>query len=339
MTMIRRGRFYDIYRIEVQPEQENIALSDVILARFEQLSYDVLEQHVKASKILVNGKPATLQKRMTSGDTITALIDKSTRNQVIEPQEIPLDIVFEDEHLLIVNKPVGMVVHPGPSNWSGTLANALVARYDNLPRQRKGEDKPGIVHRIDKDTSGLLVCAKNWKTMEGLSRQFYEHSIDRTYYALIWGIPKYRHGTIEADIRRDFNNKRLRTVVNENMGGKYAITHFKVLEKFMHISLIQCNLETGRTHQIRVHLGHIGHPLFADRLYGGFGILHGNDDEKFRNFAKELLEFMPRQGLHAKSLGFTHPITKKRLFFESELPDDFETVLRKLRAYSNSKQS
>ncbi len=224
-----------------------------------------------------------------------------------------------------------MVVHPGPGNWSGTLANALVARYPNLPRQPKGQDKPGIVHRIDKETSGLLVCAKEEKTMEELSKQFYKHTTERTYYALIWGIPKHEYGTIHGDIKRDIYNKKLRNVVEEGMGGKYAITHFRVLQTMQHLSLVQCNLETGRTHQIRVHFNHIGHPLFADKLYGNRKIICGKQDQAFKPLAEKLLQIMPRQALHAKSLEFTHPITKKRLSFESELPSDFQQVLDLLK--------
>lgn len=330
MTAIRKGKFYDIYRIEVNAEHEGMPLGQFITERFPELKEVDLSDHIKRNKILVNSKACKFSQKIKQGDTITALTDKPHRTALVQPQDIPLDIIFEDEHLVVVNKPAGMVVHPGPSNWSGTLANALVARYPNLPRQPKGQDKPGIVHRIDKETSGLMVCVKDKKTMDGLTQQFFTHSVDRTYYAIIWGHPKYKFGTIQGDIKRDVHDKRLRNVVPEDTGGKYAITHFKVLKKFKHLALVQCNLETGRTHQIRVHLNHIGHPLFADRLYGKREVIYGKEDKSFLKVAQELLDIMPRQGLHAKSLGFIHPITKEKLSFESEFPQDFATVLAKL---------
>jgi 23S rRNA pseudouridine1911/1915/1917 synthase len=247
------------------------------------------------------------------------------------PEDIPLDIIYEDEVLLVVNKPAGMVVHPGHGNYSGTLVNALLHHFKDLPLY--SDSRPGLVHRIDKDTSGLLVIAKTAIAMTHLSRQFFDKTSTREYIALAWGLFTESSGTIEGHIGRSLKNRLQMDVFEDESFGKPAITHYKVLEDLRYVSLIQCQLETGRTHQIRAHMKHIGHPLFNDKRYGGDKILKGTTFTKYKQFVDNCFKLLPRQALHAKTLGFEHPITKKTLTFNSELPNDFRACLEKWRAY------
>jgi 23S rRNA pseudouridine1911/1915/1917 synthase len=249
------------------------------------------------------------------------------------PEDIPLQIVYEDEVLLVVNKPAGLVVHPGYNNWTGTLVNALAYHFKDLPTSHNGEDKPGIVHRIDKETSGLLLVAKTEQAMTHLAKQFYDHTCERTYYALVWGHVEQDHGTIDKNIGRDPRDRRLRTVYEESEYGKRAITHYKVLQRFRYVTLIQCNLETGRTHQIRVHMKWLGHPLFQDQMYGGNRILKGERTGRYKAFIQDCVRVLNRQALHAKSLGFKHPKTGEWLQFDSDLPQDMKQALAMWEEY------
>ena len=228
-----------------------------------------------------------------------------------------------------------MVVHPAYKNWSGTLVNALLWHFKNLPEMRGNEGRPGLVHRIDKDTSGLLVIAKSEKAMKGLAKQFYDHSIDRTYYALVWGEPVPAEGTIDVQLGRSFKDRRLTTAFPEGDFGRRAVTHYKTLQSFRYVSLIQCNLETGRTHQIRAHMKYMGHPIFNDATYGGDQILKGTLFTKYKQFVQNCFKIMPRQALHAKTLGFVHPVTKEAVRLDSDLPADFTEVLAKWERYVN----
>ena len=264
---------------------------------------------------------------------ITITLAEPPRDTDVVPENIPLDIMFEDEELLIVNKPAGMVVHPAYNNWTGTLVNALTYYLQNLPTTRNGEGRPGLVHRIDKDTSGLLVIAKTDYSMAFLAKQFFDHTIERTYYALVWGVPKEQSGTIKGHVGRSAKDRKVMTVYPEGDYGKHAVTHYKVLRSFKYESLIQCNLETGRTHQIRAHMKYIGHPLFSDSTYGGDKILSGSPVGSYKSFVENAFKIMPRQALHAKSLGFIHPTTKHAMQFSSELPEDFTAVLAKWELY------
>jgi len=249
------------------------------------------------------------------------------------PQDIPLDIVFEDDHLIVVNKKPGMVVHPGYGNYSGTLVNALVHHLKDLPLFQSGEQRPGLVHRIDKNTSGLLVIAKTEQAMNHLAGQFFHKTSEREYVAMVWGIPKEREGTITGHIGRSLKNRKVMTVFPDGEYGKHAVTHYEVLEELGYISVVKCRLETGRTHQIRAHFRYLGHPLFNDNEYGGDLILKGTTFTKYKQFVQNCFNILPRQALHAKSLGFEHPATGERMLFNSEIPADMTEVMEKWRRY------
>jgi 23S rRNA pseudouridine1911/1915/1917 synthase len=266
-------------------------------------------------------------------DIIVISFPEPPRDTDIKPENIPLNIVFEDDHLLVVNKPAGMVVHPAHENWTGTLVNALVYHFQNLPNMKGNEGKPGLVHRIDKDTSGLLVIAKTEPVMSALASQFFHHTIERTYYAIVWGVPDPPAGTINVNLARSPKDRRVTMAFPDGSVGRHAITHYKTLKALRYVSLVQCNLETGRTHQIRAHMKYIGHPLFNDAMYGGDAIVQGTVFSKYRQFVENCFKIIPRQALHAKTLGFIHPVTKEKLIFDSELPDDFAKALEKWESY------
>ena len=248
-------------------------------------------------------------------------------------KNIPLNIVYEDEDILIVNKEAGMVVHPAYNNWSGTLVNALAHHFQQLPTMEGNDGRPGLVHRIDKGTSGLLVIAKTEMAMKSLAKQFFDHSIERTYNAIIWGLPELSEGTIDVNLGRSEKDRRVTVAIEDGSRGRTAVTHYKVLKELRYVSLIQCNLETGRTHQIRAHFKYLGHPLFNDATYGGDRVVKGTQFSKYKSFVDNAFKMMPRQALHAKSLGFIHPRTKKFVQFESDLPEDFQSVLTKWEDY------
>ena len=268
-------------------------------------------------------------------DDIRVMMGKPPRDTEVVPENIPLNIVYEDQHLLVVNKEAGMVVHPAHGNWSGTLVNALVYYFQNLPEMKGNEGRPGLVHRIDKDTSGLLVIAKSEDAMTHLASQFFHHTIERTYLALVWGEIEEESGTVTGHVGRSAKNRKIMDVFPDGNQGKHAVTHWKVLKRLRYVSLIQCNLETGRTHQIRAHMKFLGHPLFNDATYGGDKIRKGTQFSKYKTFVHNAFELLPRQALHAMSLGFIHPVTKEKLYFEAPLPEDFQAVLDKWENYVN----
>jgi 23S rRNA pseudouridine1911/1915/1917 synthase len=255
------------------------------------------------------------------------------RDTDVKPENIPLNIVFEDEHVLVVNKEPGMVVHPAYQNWTGTLVNALTYHFQNLPEMKGNEGRPGLVHRIDKDTSGLLVIAKTEVAMTSLAKQFFDHSIERTYNAIVWGIPDPPEGTINVNVGRSLKDRRITVAFPEGDFGRTAITHYKLLRDLRYVSLIECKLETGRTHQIRAHMKFIGHTIFNDATYGGNEVLKGTVFSKYKQFVDNCFKIIPRQALHAKTLGFLHPATNKFLQFDSELPNDFKDVMEKWENY------
>jgi 23S rRNA pseudouridine1911/1915/1917 synthase len=254
------------------------------------------------------------------------------RDTEVYPEDIPIDIIYEDDDVIMVNKAPGMVVHPGFNNYTGTLVNALVFHAQQLPQMPGNEGRPGLVHRIDKDTSGLLLVSKNEWAITFLAKQFFDHSITRKYLALVWGDLK-EDGTVKGYIGRSVKDRKVMAVYDDEDKGKWSVTHYKILERLNYVTLIECELETGRTHQIRAHMKHIGHPLFNDSSYGGDRILKGTIFNKYRQFVENCFELMPRQALHAKSLGFIHPGTRKFIHFETELPADFTAVLDKWRNY------
>ena len=317
------------YEFRADDGQEPLRIDKFLVNRIEKASRNKLREAIDANHVQVNGKPVKASYKVKPGDMINVLVDKEPNELKVIPQDIPIDIVYEDEDILLVNKHAGMVVHPGFGNYDGTLLNALAYHF-GVEVEDTGK-RPWLVHRIDKNTSGLLVIAKNDEAMTHLSKQFKDHTIERTYQALVWGSPKEKEGTITTQIGRDIYDRKKFVVYQDEEKGKKAITHYKVLEDFTYTSLVQCNLETGRTHQIRVHMKHLGHVLFNDDFYGGDKILKGVVFSKYKQFVENCFSVLQRQGLHAKSLGFEHPRTGKWMHFESELPDDMKKVLEKWR--------
>ncbi len=334
--------FYDLRLIQVDAGQEPLRVDKYLTDRLPKLSRKKIQVGIKAGNVKINGKLVKPNYRVKGGDKIEYIIPENHGPSVIEPQEIPLDIVYEDADLLVVNKPAGMVVHPGFGNRDGTLINALLYHLEklDLPLLKGNDsDRPGLVHRIDKDTSGLLVIAKNDFALSHLANQFFNHSTTRSYQALIWGELDENEGTYNAAIGRDPKNRTKFRVVTEDEKGKMAITHYSVIEPMYYVSLIKCSLETGRTHQIRVHFSNMGHPLFGDTKYGGAQIVKGTVFQKYKQFVSNCFKLMPHHALHAYTLGFDHPVTKERMQFTAPLPPYFEKVLLKWRNYVNTRKS
>ena len=323
---------YEHHRIVADPNQGLLRIDKFLMDRLPNATRNKVQAGIKDGFILVNGEEVKPNYKVRPDDVITVELPEPPRDTEVVPEDIPLDIAFEDEHLLVVNKPAGMVVHPAYNNWTGTLVNALVWHFQHLPEMEGNEGRPGLVHRIDKDTSGLLVIAKTEKAMNGLAKQFFDHSIERTYYAVVWGEPE-ESGTIDVHLGRSLKDRRVTTAFPERDFGRTAVTHFKVLKYLRYVSLVQCNLETGRTHQIRAHMKYIGHPLFNDVTYGGDQIVKGTQFSKYKAFVQNCFKTMPRQTLHAKSLGFAHPVTKEHMQFDSELPEDFKNLIEKWENY------
>ena len=326
--------FIENLQIKVDPGQSLMRLDKYLSHHLKNISRNRIQNAIDSESVKVNGSSVKSSYKVKPQDDILLSLVKSGKipKEVI-PQDLPLDIVYEDDDVLLVNKAQEMVVHPGHGNHSGTLVNALVYHFGNLPSARDGEIRPGLVHRIDKGTSGLLVIAKNEFALQFLARQFADHTTERTYYALIWGEPKEPKGTINAHIGRGFKDRRVSDVFPDGEHGKEAITHYEVLKTMRYVSLIKCNLETGRTHQIRAHMKYLWHPLFNDAAYGGDRILRGEIISKYKQFVENCFSLMPRQALHAKSLGFIHPTTRQWMQFDSELPADFQAVLDKWDHY------
>jgi len=322
---------HEHYSFEASKGQEPLRVDKFLMNFIENATRNKIQAAAKEGNIWVNQKPVKSNYKVKAGDKVQVMFEHPPYENLLVPEDIPLDIVYEDEVLLVVNKPAGMVVHPGHGNYSGTLVNALLHHFKDLPLN--SDSRPGLVHRIDKDTSGLLVVAKTAEAMTHLSRQFFDKTSTREYIALAWGVFSEASGTIEGHIGRSLKNRLQMDVFEDESFGKPAITHYKVLEDLRYVSLIQCQLETGRTHQIRAHMKHIGHPLFNDERYGGDKILKGTTFTKYKQFVDNCFKLLPRQALHAKTLGFEHPITKKVLTFNTDLPEDFTACLEKWRAY------
>ncbi|TWP26051.1 RluA family pseudouridine synthase [Apibacter muscae] len=330
---------YEHFKIVVDKGQSSIRIDKYLVNLIENSTRNKLQQAAIAGNILVNGKPVKSNYKVKPNDSVSIVLAHPPRYTTIVPQNIPIDIVFEDEDLLVVNKAPGMVVHPGFGNFEGTLVNALAYHFQQLPFFQTDLDKrPGLVHRIDKDTSGLLVIAKNEYSMNHLAKQFFNKTTKRIYNALVWGNIEEEEGTIVGHIGRSLKDRMQMTVFEDGAYGKHAVTHYKVLERFRYITLIECRLETGRTHQIRAHMKYKGHTLFNDERYGGNQILKGTTFTKYKQFVENCFSILPRQALHAKTLGFIHPQTKKEMFFEIELPEDMQQVIQKWRIYINAVQ-
>ena len=314
--------------------QALVRLDKFLFDRIAKASRNRLQNAIKAGSVTVNGKPTKAAYRVRPLDVVVLALPAEQREvTTIEPQEMALDIRYEDATVLLVNKPPGLVVHPAHGNWRGTLVNGLAFHLSDLPVGRSGEVRPGLVHRIDKDTSGLLIVGKTEWAMTHLSNQFFHHTIERTYYALVWGVPKAATGTIRGNIGRHPRDRKLMTVFPDGEAGKHAVTHYEVVQRFGHTSLVRCRLETGRTHQIRAHFKSIGHPVFGDVAYGGAVLLQGPRTARYRQFVANTLEILPRQALHAASLGFEHPDTGERLFFETAMPADMAEAIARWERY------
>lgn len=324
---------FEHHRFTIDPGQSLLRIDKFLSLRLENTSRTRIHDAANAGNILVNDNPVKPNYKVKPNDIIQVVLPNPPREIELIPENIPINIVYEDDDVVIVNKEPGMVVHPAYGNYTGTLVNALMWHFRDLPLFSTGESRPGLVHRIDKDTSGILVIAKNELALNKLSKQFYDRTTDRKYIALVWGQPDPPEGTITGNVGRSIRDRKIMQVFPDGSQGKPAITHYKVIESFSYISMVECKLETGRTHQIRVHLSHIRHPLFNDEIYGGSQILKGTTFSKYQQFVKNCFKILPRQALHAKSLSFDHPVTGKRLYFESDIPNDMRQVIEKWRRY------
>ncbi|MDL5047670.1 RluA family pseudouridine synthase [Oscillatoria amoena NRMC-F 0135] len=324
---------FEHHRMVADPGQSLLRIDKFLSDRLPNVTRTKIQKGIDDGFVRVNEKPVKSNYKVHPGDVIVISLPEPPRDTEIIPENIPIDIVFEDEHLLVINKPAGMVVHPAYQNWSGTLVNALAYHFKNLPQLPGNEGKPGLVHRIDKDTSGLLVIAKSEPVMTSLAKQFFDHTIERTYWALVWGEPNPAEGTLAVNVGRSLKDRRVVAAFPDGDFGKHAVTHYRTLKALRYVSLVECKLETGRTHQIRAHMKYKGHPLFNDATYGGDQVMKGTVFTKYKQFVQNCFKTMPRQALHAKTLGFIHPVTGKHLTFDSELPDDFKSVLEKWERY------
>ena len=320
------SELYEHHRIIADRGQGLMRIDKFLMTRIENASRNKIQQAAKAGNILVNNIPVKQNYRIKPLDVVSVVMTHPPRINNLDPQDIPIKIEFEDDHIIVINKDPGMVVHPGHGNWDGTMVNALLGHFNKNGHK---ELSPLLVHRIDKDTSGIILVAKTEEAQTRLARNFFDHTIDRTYNAIVWGVPKKESGTITGHIGRNLSNRLLMTVFPNGEHGKHAVTHYSTIKNMSYISLLECKLETGRTHQIRAHMKYIGHPLFNDERYGGNKILRGTTSGSYKKFVEDCFEIMPRQGLHAKSLGFNHPITGVSMYFDSELPDDMTRLIEK----------
>lgn len=327
---------YEHFRFVAAEGQEPLRVDKYLMNFIENATRNKIQLAIKAGNVLVNDSPVKANYKVKPHDVVRVVLTHPPHENLLVPENIPLNIVYEDDELIVIDKPAGLVVHPGHGNYSGTLVNALIYHFKNLPRN--SNERPGLVHRIDKDTSGLLVVAKTDLSMANLASQFFNRTTQRRYAALVWGNLKEEEGVIEGHIGRSQKNRLQMDVYPDGSHGKHAVTHFKVVERFSYVTLVECRLETGRTHQIRAHFRHIGHPLFNDERYGGDRILKGTTFTKYKQFVENCFKVLPRQALHAKTLGFKHPTRGEDMYFESELPEDMTACLDKWRNYTKSQK-
>ena len=332
-TEEQQDELYEHFSLTVDKGQTLVRVDKFLTFRMEHCSRNRIQAAADGGNILVNGTPVKSSYKVKPLDRISIVMPYPRREVEIIPEDIPLDIIYEDDDVILVNKNAGMVVHPGHGNYSGTLVNALTFHLKDLPLFQQGDMRAGLVHRIDKNTSGLLVIAKNEIAHARLAKQFFDHTISRRYIALVWGDFAEDEGTITGNIGRSRTDRLKMAVYPDGSDGKHAVTHYTVLKRYGYVTLIECRLETGRTHQIRVHMEYIGHPLFNDERYGGDRILKGTTFSKYRQFIENCFSIMPRHALHARSLGFTHPSTKKEVYFETPLPFDMQAVLSRWDNY------
>ncbi len=325
---------FEHHRLHADKGQKPLRVDKFLGNLLPNTSRNKIQQAAAAGNIHVNGRPVKSNYKVKADDVVQVVLAYPPREIELIPENIPLQVVHEDHEVIVINKEAGMVVHPGYGHYSGTLVNALLHHFQNLP-EASHETRPGLVHRLDKDTSGILVIAATDFAMAHLAKQFFDRSTDRTYWALVWGDVKEERGTITGNIARSLKNRKVFEVAEER--GKHAVTHYRVLERFGYTTLVECKLETGRTHQIRVHMKHLGHPLFNDKDYGGDAILKGTTFTKYKQFVANCFSTCPRQALHAKTLAFEHPTQKTRLSFDSALPEDMAGLIEKWRGYAQHK--
>lgn len=333
---LQEGELFEHHKIIASKGQEPLRVDKFLMNFIENATRNKIQKSAKDGNIWVNGTIVKQNYKVKAGDEVKVLLEHPPHEFLLVAEDIPLDIVYEDEVLLVVNKPAGMVVHPGHGNYSGTLINALIHHVDNLPVN--SNERPGLVHRIDKDTSGLLLVAKTEAAMTHLAKQFFNKTSEREYVALVWGNMEHDEGTIEGHIGRHPKNRLQMHVFPEGEAGKEAVTHYKVIERLGYITMVACKLETGRTHQIRAHMKYIGHTLFNDARYGGEKILKGTTFTKYKQFVENAFKILPRQALHAKTLGFVHPVTGEMMRFDSEIPEDMASCIEKWKHYSKHSQ-
>jgi len=329
---------FEHHRIIADPGQTPIRIDKFLFNRIVNVSRNKIQNAAKAGTILVNDKPVKSNYKIRPEDVISVVLSHPPRELNILAEDIPIEVIYEDKDVIVVNKPAGMVVHPAHANYSGTLLNALAGYFQ---KEGRGEVENGfgyLVHRIDKDTTGLLLVAKNELAQTIIAKQFFDHSVERVYQAIVWGDFDEESGTIEGNIGRHPKDRREMTVFKDGSSGKPAVSHYKVLEPLGYVTVVECRLETGRTHQIRAHFRFIGHPLFNDERYGGNLILKGTTFTKYKQFVQNCFKILPRQALHAKTLGFTHPTTGEKLFFDTDLPEDMQSVIDKWRLYAANRE-
>jgi 23S rRNA pseudouridine1911/1915/1917 synthase len=324
---------FEHHRIVADAGQALLRVDKFLMDRLPNVTRTKIQDGIHNGFVKVNEKPIKPNYKVHPHDIITISLPQPPRDTDVVPENIPLDIVYEDDHVLVINKAAGMVVHPAYNNWTGTVVNALAYHFQNLPQMPGNDGRPGLVHRIDKDTSGLLVIGKTEAALTYLAKQFFDHTIERTYWAMVWGVPDPSEGTINVNVGRSLKDRRVTTAFPEGDFGRNAITHYKLLRDLRYVSIVSCRLETGRTHQIRAHMKYIGHPLFNDAMYGGDQIQKGTVFSKYKQFVENAFKIIPRQALHAKTLGFVHPHTKEFMRFESDLPEDFKNVIEKWEHY------
>lgn len=326
---------YEHFSFKADLGQSPLRVDKFLMSRIENATRNKIQQAAKAGSIHVDGQPVKSNFKVKGGNTVKVLFTHPPYENLLVPEAMELDIVYEDDYLVVLNKEAGLVVHPGHGNYAGTLLNGLLHHFTQLPKN--SNDRPGLVHRIDKDTSGLLVVAKTESAMTHLAQQFFEKTSERKYKALVWGDFETDQGTYTGAIGRHPKNRLQMAVFEDNSQGKQAVTHFKVVERFGYVTLVECQLETGRTHQIRAHMKYYGHPLFNDARYGGDAILKGTNFTKYKQFVENCFKILPRQALHAETLGFVHPVTGEKMQFETPIPSDMEEALEKWRHYAKHK--
>lgn len=328
------GQLYEHFRFVADAGQAPLRVDKFMLEKMQHSSRNRIQKAADAGFVHVNDRPVKSNYKVRPGDVVTLMLDRPRHDSTIEPEDIPLDVVYEDDQLMVINKPAGLVVHPGAGNFHGTLVNAVAWHLRDLPSYDPNDPEVGLVHRIDKDTSGLLVVAKTPDAKTSLGVQFFNKTTHRSYLALVWANFQEEEGRIEGNIARDPRDRLRMTVLPpDSEQGKTAVTHYRVVERFGYVTLVECILETGRTHQIRAHMKHIGHPLFGDERYGGTEILRGNRSSTYKAFIQNCFALCPRQALHAQTLGFVHPVTKQQMDFTSDLPSDMKALIEKWRGY------